>query len=137
MLEAHLAKYRSLVPSLALICHLVDVGCGAVGEEAILRACAWAEYLESHARRLYHQDLATDTAAAEEPAKRLPKLPNPFRARDVYRHCWRLLDRQGTAQALAVLEDLGWIRAKTANTTGRLTTEYHVNPKAVRQGGGQ
>lgn len=30
-LESHLAKYRSLIPSLALLIHLVDVGGGPVG----------------------------------------------------------------------------------------------------------
>ncbi len=55
VLESHLAKYRSLFPSLALIFELID---GedfpeAVGDRAALRALTWVEYLESHARRVY------------------------------------------------------------------------------------
>jgi putative DNA primase/helicase len=34
-IEAHLAKYRSLVPAIALICHLVDGGAGPVPEAAM------------------------------------------------------------------------------------------------------
>jgi Protein of unknown function (DUF3987) len=45
-IEAHLAKYRSLIPSLALLIHLADGGQNPVGVEAIERACAWGEYLE-------------------------------------------------------------------------------------------
>jgi hypothetical protein len=63
-LEAHLAKYRSLMPSLALIFHLVeavDTGkSGAVSKDSALKAIAWCDYLESHARRLY--------SSAEDPA---------------------------------------------------------------------
>ena len=50
-LEAHLAKYRSLVPSLALLIHLADGGANPVTAESLVKGCAWAEYLESHARR--------------------------------------------------------------------------------------
>jgi len=69
-LESHLAKYRSLMPSLALICHLIEyvdsttddssTEGGAVGLRSAVRAAAWCEYLETHARRLY--------ASAENPA---------------------------------------------------------------------
>ena len=46
-LESHLAKYRKLVPALALICHLVDGGTRFVGLSALERALAWAKYLEN------------------------------------------------------------------------------------------
>jgi hypothetical protein len=48
-IEAHLAKYRSLIPSLALLIHLADGGENPVGVDALERACAWGDYLESHA----------------------------------------------------------------------------------------
>ena len=52
-LESHLAKYRKLIPCLALIFHLIEVAdgktCGPVSEQAIIQAAAWGEYLESHA----------------------------------------------------------------------------------------
>ena len=63
-IEAHLAKYRSLAPSLALLIHLADGGKNPVGVDALEGACAWAEYLESHARRVYSQGLAPDYVAA-------------------------------------------------------------------------
>jgi Protein of unknown function (DUF3987) len=50
-LEAHLSKYRSLVPSLALLCHLADNGGGPVGPVAVQRALAWAEYLVVRGRQ--------------------------------------------------------------------------------------
>lgn len=65
LLEGHLAKYRSLIPTLALLIHLADVGYGPVGEDALVRACAWGEYLESHALRLYAPALSPAGAAAQ------------------------------------------------------------------------
>src|SRR5262249_29276985 len=52
-IESHLAKYRSLVPTLALLLHLADGGQGSVPAEATKKAIGWAVYLESHARRVY------------------------------------------------------------------------------------
>src|SRR5713101_7730752 len=57
VLLSHLAKYRSLLPSLALLFHLidgVDTGRrGPVSGAAAAQAAAWCEYLAAHARRLY------------------------------------------------------------------------------------
>ena len=57
-LESHLAKYRSLMPSLALIFHLVNCETKSwpfppIDENAALMAIEWCKYLETHARRLY------------------------------------------------------------------------------------
>ena len=127
-LESHLAKYRSLAPSLALLFHLADVGRGPVGEPSLLRALAWCEYLESHARRIYAPALAPDLFAARELDRRLLSLPEPFTAKDVYRNHWRGLDREGTAAALATLEDFGRVRGEKAQGRGRPTVRYTVNP---------
>ncbi len=128
-LESHLAKYRSLIPSLALLCHLADhPEGGSVGHAALLNACGWAKYLETHARRLYSQALEPELAAAVELDRRLSDLSEPFTARDVYRKHWRLLDPDGTAAALAVLVDYDRIRGERTEGRGRQTAKYRVNP---------
>ncbi len=66
--ESHLAKYRSLMPALALVFHLIDaIGDehpGMVSEGATRLAAAWCEYLELHARKVYDAELRGDIAAA-------------------------------------------------------------------------
>src|SRR5262245_41579940 len=57
-LEGHIAKFRKLVPTLALINHLADNDLskghiGPVSQTALLKALSFAVYLESHARRVY------------------------------------------------------------------------------------
>jgi hypothetical protein len=57
LIAQHLSKFDKLFPALALILHLVDCATtgqrGQVSAKAALRAAAWCEYLESHARRCY------------------------------------------------------------------------------------
>jgi putative DNA primase/helicase len=52
-LESHLAKYRKLVPAVALINHIADGGAGDISETAVLRSLSLAKYLETHGRRAY------------------------------------------------------------------------------------
>jgi hypothetical protein len=130
--EAHLSKYRSLMPSLALLSHLADgEACGPVPEAAALRAIAWCDYLETHARRLYSPALDPALAAARELDKHIlaGDLPDPFTARDVSQRGWRLLDRERTMAALAYLEDLDRVRGVPVQTGGRPTIRFSVNPK--------
>ena len=63
-LESHLAKYRKLVPALALTFHLADGHAGPVGFASTLRALHWSAYLQTHARRCYGiaHDGEADTA---------------------------------------------------------------------------
>jgi len=129
--EAALAKHRSLVPSIALLVHLADVPEGGpVAESSILTAIAWAEFLEAHARRLYGPALDPALHAARELDRhiRAGDLPNPFQAREVYRHHWRLLDRSGTADALEYLADLNRLHSEEVSTGGRPTTYWYIHP---------
>jgi putative DNA primase/helicase len=133
---AHLGKYRSLMPSLALIFQLCDSNrATAVTLEAAQRAAAWCDLLEAHARRIYHAVTArVDTAARLLGEKiRAKKLGNPFSARDVYRHHWTsLTEPEEVTRAAEVLQDLHWIEEDTPHAEpggGRPTRRYHVNPR--------
>jgi putative DNA primase/helicase len=133
-IEAHLVKYQSLMPSLALVFHLADAPSlppGPVGLRSTERAAAWCDLLEAHARRIY----AVVTAEAIRAARLLlaklrnTKLPDPFTARDVYRKGWAgLTDREIVGEALTVLEDHGWLRRIGVETGGRPRTEYRRHP---------
>lgn len=130
-MEAHLSKYRSLVPSLALLIHLIDGQVSSVGKVATLQATAWAEYLESHANRIYSTGIGSDIEAARKLLKHLQKgdLPLPFTARDVYRHGWSgLATKEAAQQALELLEEYGYIRKAQVSTGGRPREEYEVHP---------
>jgi putative DNA primase/helicase len=136
-LEAHFSKYKSLMPSLALIFHLCDMAdgkqAGPVSLTATERAAAWCDFLMRHAERIYGLGLRSTAIHARTLAGHLKKgdLPDPFTARELYRKGWAGL---GTAKAveepLGLLEDLGWLRGVQMPTDlGRPTVHYLINPR--------
>jgi Protein of unknown function (DUF3987) len=136
-LESHLAKYRKLVPALALIGHFSDKGVGPIGETAVLRAVAFSEYLETHARRAYGAGAEAEIAAAKAILSRIRKgdLPSgiPFTARDVHQRDWSsLTDRSQLQAGLDLLCELDWLEPETQRTGGRPRTIYHINPRGIR-----
>ena len=130
-IESHLAKYRSLIPSLALILHLLDGGIGPVAAIAAEKAIGWGRYLESHARRLYSSVTEAPAVAARSLADRIQcgDVPTVFAARDVYRNHWAGLDRDRTQSAIDVLLSLRWLDERDEATGGRNRTRYAINPK--------
>jgi putative DNA primase/helicase len=132
-LVAHFAKYRKLVPALALIFHLGSRGTGPISEAALLRALAWAELLESHARRAYAsvQQARTEAARALLAKIRAGAVSNPIEPRDVYLKGWSgLSDPRDARRAMEDLEDLDYLRSETLQTGGRSKTVYWINPRA-------
>lgn len=137
-LEAHLSKYRSLMPSLALLFHLIDRVDGGMGQssvtlDAAARAAAWCSYLFEHAKRIYGIGINAAAHLAKSLAEHIQRgdLKDPFTARDVYRKHWTgLADWKEVAEPLSLLADLNWIRPMVVQTGGRSKTYYSINPKA-------
>lgn len=137
-LLAHLSKYRSLVPSLALVHHLVEHAGGdgpipPVSLAAVEAAIGLAGYLEAHAVRIYAAGAA---ATAESPGallvRRLADLPSDFTARDVRRKGWAgLSDEVQVDDALDQACARRWIYpvyCPSPRVGGRPTTRYYRNP---------
>jgi len=140
LIGEHLGKYRSLMPTLALIFHLVDVADGSAVGPVTARcarlAAGWCEYLETHARRIYDYAASPDRDAAKILSERLDKLPEPFTAKDVYDKKWHLLKKKSEVEnACDVLIDKNWlVMNEPAPSLGRpkLPT-YSVNPAVMRK----
>jgi len=125
---SHLSKYRKLIPSLALINHLCDDGQGAVTVKSLLRAIAFSEYLERHARRIYSYATRPDIDAAKTVLRRLHagKLPTPFKGRDLHRKGWAGLETPAKAQAaISLLQEYGHLSEELLETGGRSTSQFH------------
>ena len=141
LLICHLAKYRSLMPSLALLFHVIDsVGTyrfDPVSKLATERAAAWCELLESHARRVYQSASEGDPEAAARLAERIKQsLPNPFTFRQVAVKGWAGLDNvDDVRKAVGLLEDRNWAKVVTrppGPQGGRPSEEVWVNPALHR-----
>ena len=139
VIAEHLAKYRKLIPALALIFHLVDLASGkrlrtkGISKEAIELAIAWGKYLQTHALRIYSMALdpvqpAVSTLAAKI---KVGKLQDGFSERDVYKAEWaNLKDTEVVQAACRELEIDGWIRRiPFEKGNGRPPSpSYNINP---------
>lgn len=134
-MQAHLAKYRKLMPALALLFSIADGALDVVGLHHARQAADWCEYLAHHAHRVYASRISPERLAAISLAKKLTKGwkrdSGTFTVRDVYQNDWSGL---GTADevraALRLLADAGWVRLeKPKSETGRPSEVYAINPK--------
>jgi hypothetical protein len=135
VLVEHFSKYRSLVPSLALLNHLADGQAGPVSATAVMRALALTEYLEAHAKRIYAAGSGTATSTARSILMKIKRgeLRNGFSLRDIMRPSWSgLTDREKVRAGLEVLQDYHYVREINIaghDTGGRPKTYYDINPK--------
>lgn len=134
---AHLGKYRSLVPKLSLVLHLVADNTGPVGINAIRRAIGWSLLLESHARRIYHTatNRTMQSACALANKIKLNRLSDGFTRTDVLTKEWAgLRTAEELHAALSVLRDRNWIRStENRQTGGRPTERFYINPNIKKQ----
>jgi putative DNA primase/helicase len=136
--EAHLGKYRSLCPSLALIFELVaGARDGHVGGDALAIAIAWCDYLEAHARKVYADELAPGRSAADALAKAVQTraVADGDTPRAIIRSARPRLDTADAVYgAIRELEALGWVRLEHLQPTaaGRPTEALRINPEVLR-----
>ena len=76
-LESHVLKMPKTVAALALLCELADGGRFEVNEVAMRRALGWADYLRSHANRLYSAGETMAENGARLIIERGHQLPEP------------------------------------------------------------
>jgi putative DNA primase/helicase len=141
VMTCHLSKYRSLMPSLSLIFHLVDVATEPnlkrllpVSLDATMQAAAWCELLEYHAGRIYQAASDGDLSDAIRLAEKIKQsLPNPFTYRQVALKGWAGLDTvEKVRNASGILEDHDWVKAVEVPTTirgGRPSENVWVSPQ--------
>jgi putative DNA primase/helicase len=143
-LISHLSKYRSLMPSLALLFELADWTGGrsdgeAVSLEHARQAAAWCDYLETHAARVYSCVASPQRRAARTLSEKIKskEFPRIFTLRDIYNHDWSGLDSaEATEAAVKVLENAAWLRQLPIEyqaAGGRPSARYEVNPKVYRE----
>lgn len=136
-MESHLAKFRSLVTSLALILHLADGAIGPVSIYAWQRALRWIKLLESHANRIYSQGIEPDIALGRALGKKVleGKVEDAFTSRMIYRKGWAMLNQSRQAlRAAEFLVEHDWLVSKYVEESGQPHVEYTINPKVFRLG---
>jgi putative DNA primase/helicase len=141
-LISHLAKYRSLMPSLALLsCVAGEPASESISLDDARRAAALCEYYESHAMRVYSCVITPQMRAAHELAGKIKQrkvgASGSFSCRrDVYLKGWTALTSpELVRQAAEILEDANWVKrlADEPNPAGgRPPDRYAVNPRLFK-----
>ena len=145
---SHLAKYRKLIPALALIFNLVDrPESDEVGKEELLRSLAWGEYLRSHAGRIYRAATVPEVTGAKNLLSKIQTgklsdrdgvLLDRFTPREVANKNWTGLDStKSVTKATELLVEYGYLRGETVQSSdplnrGRPSYRYLVNPALLR-----
>jgi hypothetical protein len=126
-LQSHYLKMPKTIAGLALLFELIEGGREAVGPESTDRAIDWANYLMSHAQRLYGAAINAPLLGARLLLERQQKLPDPFTAREVRQKDWTGLGSQDAVNnALAILVEHDFIVGYevAGEKGGRPSTRY-------------
>lgn len=150
-LVSHLAKWRKLIPALALIFALVDTPDtnGVIHERELIRALAWADYLYPHAERLYAAALVPETTGAHALLAKIKGgklcdgdgvLWESFTPRLVAVKHWAGLGTpDAVRKAAELLADYGWLARETVQSgdtmgRGRPSERYLIHPALLAGG---
>ncbi|MBI2603191.1 MAG: DUF3987 domain-containing protein [Deltaproteobacteria bacterium] len=137
VLESHLSKYRSLMPSLALIFEVTDSLCEGdfpceLRKESTDLAIKWCEFLEKHARKAYGEFLEPDIVAGRCLLAKIKAgaVKDFDRCRDIYRHGWKGLATQEELEGgITTLRNFGWVRTEMIfPPTGRRFEIVRLHP---------
>ena len=141
VIEEHLSKYASLIPSLALIFHVTSLAeknaikATPVSKDALEMAIEWDGYLETHMRRVYNTGTNIASRAAQVLYRAIldGKLEDGFAVRDVYRRNFEIIGRDKDI-AQDACDELVKINALKEKLTPKgfqqkEKIEYYINPK--------
>lgn len=136
--EAHLSKYRSLMPSLALVFSLVN-SIGSTGntpnevdDESVRLAIKWCAFLEEHALKAYGEFLEPELGAARILLGKIKSgvIRDFDRCRDLYRRGWKGLGTtESFESAIETLKGYGWVRTEVQSSqVGRKSDVIRLHP---------
>ncbi len=149
-LISHLCKYRKLIPALGLIFALVDTpdSGNLIHKGELIRALAWADYLRTHAERIYAAATIPETTGARTLLSKLKAgkwrdgngvLLDSFAPWQLSVKGWTGLGKpEDVRKAADVLTDYGWLRREVAATAGakggRPSERYVIHPMLLNGG---
>ena len=141
---SHLAKYRKLIPALALVFALIDTpdSGGVIHETELMRALAWSEYLRTHAQRLYSTAVTPDAGVAAALLAKIKagKLQDGFKLKDVQQKGWAgLSTTEDVKKAVSMLGVYDWLRCDVVQSSdamgrGRPSETFKIHPCLITGG---
>lgn len=141
--ESHLAKYRSLMPSLALLFWILEdenniQNGSTVTLSAATLAIHWCDFLEKHALKAYRIGQSVEALATKRLAECIQQglVPHQSSVRGIYRKQWtHLKTPRLVEQALESLEEHNWLKVVQSSVQGGKTKKIMIHPNLRRVGG--
>jgi len=141
LLASHLSKFSKLIPSLALIFHIVNKASSPdsgdlVTQESVECAIKWGDFLELHAMKIYAISTHGDIIAADKLARKIlsGEVSDGDKVRIIYRHHWQgLSNKDDVEEALSVLEHCRWLKTEMVYPLegGRPSEVVKLNPAII------
>jgi putative DNA primase/helicase len=130
--KSYLSKYRSLMPSLALIFHTAKDNdlTPEILLSSVQQAICWCEVLESHTNKILGLSLAPE-AAAEFFLDKMKEgeIYNGQRVREISRKKWKgLTSSNKINQAITLLQEHGYLIKSRETSRGTASDIIYINP---------
>ena len=142
-MEAHLTKYKKLLPALCLALeHVKEAVKGkhplAVSAQTLESAISWLAYFESHANRIYGSGANAIPKIAKELVNHLRNgdVKEPFTIRDIYygKHWNGLGTAKQVEEVIDYLVEKHYLANKLVKSGGgRPTERYWINPQIYEE----
>lgn len=137
---SHISKYRSLMPSLALIFTLLESGgkLVEVNELNTTRAIKWCDILESHTLKIYQTTIHNPYRTAKNLANKIEQglIADQEKVRNILRRNWAGLKKsEDLEQALKTLHKTNWLRVERIKTKGGISETVRINPFLIKEDG--
>ena len=134
--KSHIAKYRGLMPRIALTYFLIEASAGSNSEqqiplEAVEFAIEWCQHLEAHAKKLWGPSINPALVPARALGERIlrGKVAEGVSLSAVQQRNWsKLVTPTEVRLAADQLETWGWLRLSVIETRGRPSTIIKLNP---------
>ena len=129
--EAHISKYRGLVPSIACIIWISEGHYlpEQIGPYDVQRAIRWSEFLDLHARRVYGISPVSMTVSAMASKIESGCVEDGSTVREVSRAKWSCLtEPEDVTEALRGLSEHGWVRVQVVKRGSRRSRIVRIHP---------
>lgn len=139
----HISKYRSLMPSLSLVFHMVDQSLKSPGDidstiqlPSVKRAIYWCRYLEGQLHKIYDIVVPDNKTSSDALLSKIykGKVVNGNSIRDIYRHGWSLLDtKEKVNNAVLMLSEDNILRVDRTKGSGSESETLTIHPEICKK----
>lgn len=143
-LLSHYSKYRSLVPALSLIFHLLNLSDNTdiadtpdISDRSLQKALSWEKVLRSHAKKIYSESVKIEYSPVFSLANKIifGHVTDGFKPRTIYRKGWSGLETASKLEkVLKLLKELNWVQKQKIENGSVISEIVRIHPRIKELG---